>query len=95
MTADFSASSLEGDTSGHITDNLNFSATTKVDWFGTIRGRVGIAFDNRLFYGTGGAAYGKVKSSYTASYDGNGGGNDYFDIDDTVGSVSGSNSSTQ
>jgi len=95
VTADFSASSLEGDTTGHITDNFNFSATTKVDWFGTIRGRVGIAFDNLLFYGTGGAAYGKVKTSYTAGYDGNGGDNDYFNIDDTVGSVSGSNSSTQ
>ncbi len=29
-----------------------------VDWFGTVRGRVGYAFDRFLVYGTGGFAYG-------------------------------------
>jgi outer membrane immunogenic protein len=30
-------------------------------WFGTLRGRVGIAFDNVLFYATGGLAYGGLR----------------------------------
>lgn len=30
-------------------------------WFGTARGRIGYAFDNVLFYGTGGLAFGELK----------------------------------
>lgn len=30
-------------------------------WFGTLRGRAGFAYNNILFYGTGGLAYGSVK----------------------------------
>lgn len=30
-------------------------------WFGTLRGRVGMAWNNILFYGTGGLAYGGLK----------------------------------
>ena len=30
-------------------------------WFGTLRGRVGYAFSNVLFYGTGGLAFGELK----------------------------------
>jgi outer membrane immunogenic protein len=38
----------------------------KIDWFGTVRGRVGIlATPNVLFYATGGLAYGEVASSGT------------------------------
>ena len=33
------------------------------DWFSTLRGRVGFAADNFLFYGTGGLAYGKMDAS--------------------------------
>jgi outer membrane immunogenic protein len=31
-------------------------------WFGTLRGRAGYAFNNILFYGTGGLAFGELKS---------------------------------
>jgi outer membrane immunogenic protein len=48
----------------------SFNYEEKIDWFGTIRGRLGYAWDNVLFYGTGGAAYGKIKVS--GSYDGEG-----------------------
>lgn len=34
----------------------------QTDWFGTIRGRLGFAVDNMLFYGTGGLAYGNVQA---------------------------------
>ena len=30
-------------------------------WFGTVRGRVGYAFNNVLFYGTGGLAFGELR----------------------------------
>ncbi|MET0971760.1 MAG: outer membrane beta-barrel protein [Tardiphaga sp.] len=39
--------------------------STKSDWFGTVRGRVGIATGPVLSYVTGGYAYGNVKSSVT------------------------------
>jgi len=43
-----------------------FQATENVDWFGTVRGRLGwLATDNLLLYGTGGLAYGRVKASAT------------------------------
>jgi outer membrane immunogenic protein len=35
----------------------------EANWFGTVRGRLGFAADNMLFYGTGGLAYGNVKAS--------------------------------
>jgi outer membrane immunogenic protein len=34
-----------------------------IDWFGTLRGRIGLAANNVLFYGTGGLAYGGTNSS--------------------------------
>lgn len=37
------------------------SVSTKVDWFGTVRGRIGFAFDRILVYGTGGLAYGNAE----------------------------------
>jgi outer membrane immunogenic protein len=35
---------------------------TDVDWFGTVRGRIGSTFGQSLLYATGGLAFGKVKS---------------------------------
>jgi outer membrane immunogenic protein len=35
-----------------------------MDWFGTVRARLGYAGGAWLFYGTGGLAYGHVKYSY-------------------------------
>ena len=34
-------------------------------WWGTLRGRAGVAWQSFLFYGTGGLAYGHVKYSYS------------------------------
>jgi len=36
------------------------TATDTLDWFGTVRGRVGYAFGAALLYGTGGFAYGGI-----------------------------------
>jgi len=37
--------------------------SVSIDWFGTTRLRAGVAVDNVLIYGTGGVAYGAVKST--------------------------------
>jgi outer membrane immunogenic protein len=42
----------------------NFSATQKIDWFGTVRGRLGyFLHPDWMVYATGGLAYGQVKES--------------------------------
>ena len=48
--------------------NTNLTAATvnytqKLDWFGTLRGRIGVANPTTLVYVTSGLAYGRVKSS--------------------------------
>jgi outer membrane immunogenic protein len=48
---------------GNTIDQVNASQTQ--NWFGTVRGRIGWATGNFLFYGTGGLAYGNVEDSYT------------------------------
>ncbi len=45
------------------TQNLNFNQ--RLDWFGTVRGRVGLATGPVLSYVTGGWAYGSVKTTLT------------------------------
>jgi outer membrane immunogenic protein len=43
------------------------TATGKVPWFGTIRGRVGYAFASTMIYATGGGAYGESELEGTVS----------------------------
>ena len=49
-----------GGTGGIIPGTLvyNPSGVSSLDYFGTVRGRIGYAVDKALFYGTGGFAYG-------------------------------------
>ena len=48
-----------------------YSVRPSLDYFGTVRGRVGYAFDRVLIYGTGGFAYGGgLASSYASAYTG-------------------------
>ncbi len=46
--------SPDGPNPATVIDNENS------DWFGTVRGRFGLTFDDLLVYGTGGLAYGRV-----------------------------------
>ena len=47
-----------------LSQGNNFIASEKVDWFGTVRGRLGFLLTDRLLaYGTGGFAYGGVKQN--------------------------------
>jgi outer membrane immunogenic protein len=50
VETDIQGSGMNDEVSGLAKDNL--------DWFGTLRGRVGFAADRALFYTTGGLAYG-------------------------------------
>ncbi len=50
------------------TGNYNFQSTSKVDWFGTVRGRIGfVPAERLLIYATGGLAYGEVKTNIANS----------------------------
>lgn len=40
---------------------------SKIDWFGTTRGRLGYTWNSVLFYGTGGVAYGRVHTEIVGS----------------------------
>jgi outer membrane immunogenic protein len=58
---------IEADFQGsNIGDELD-PYRSKINWFGTVRPRVGYAFDRTMIYGTGGLAYGNVK--YTVPFD--------------------------
>ena len=50
---------------------FNGTASSKLEWFGTTRGRLGfLATPSFLLYGTGGVAYGSIASSWTANFPG-------------------------
>jgi outer membrane immunogenic protein len=44
------------------------TAKEQIDWFGTVRGRVGVVNNNILFYGTGGVAFGSVKQTIADNF---------------------------
>jgi outer membrane immunogenic protein len=64
-------------TVGHVGDTPDFNVAAlpvgsaleqKLDWFGTVRGRIGPAITPTiLIYATGGLAYGRVRSTYSVS----------------------------
>jgi outer membrane immunogenic protein len=68
IEADIQAANIEG----RLTGSLDFgggndgylSGATTVDWFATLRPRLGFANDRFMVYVTGGAAYGSITSSY-------------------------------
>jgi outer membrane immunogenic protein len=49
----------------HISDSNAFEKS-EMNWFGTIRGRLGYTFGSALVYGTGGFAFGNVENSIAA-----------------------------
>ncbi|WP_105984946.1 MULTISPECIES: outer membrane protein Omp31 [unclassified Brucella] len=66
---DFQGSSVTGSISAGAS-GLEGKAETKVEWFGTVRARLGYTATERLMvYGTGGLAYGKVKSAFNLGDD--------------------------
>lgn len=65
--ADIDASAIKGSntSAGQVGyGQAAFTTSQKVDWFGTVRGRIGfLPADRLLVYGTGGLAYGEVKEA--------------------------------
>jgi outer membrane immunogenic protein len=54
---------------GYTTYPYGYGSTSGgIDWFGTVRGRVGFAWDRLLVYGTGGFAYGGGESNNNGYY---------------------------
>ncbi len=64
LEADIQGASLSGG-GANVAGISQTSYSTSSDWFGTVRGRVGLATGPVLSYFTGGFAYGNVKSTIT------------------------------
>jgi outer membrane immunogenic protein len=70
LETDFQGSNLGGSATvsgrfalfggGLAANPATFTANDKLDWFGTVRGRVGLAIGRSLFYTTAGLAYGEA-----------------------------------
>lgn len=62
LETDFQFADMQDSAFGNYSGNPAFAggATADIDWFGTLRGRVGITSGQTLFYLTGGLAYADV-----------------------------------
>jgi outer membrane immunogenic protein len=58
---------FDGSTQSKTTTFGIVTETDKIPWLGTVRGRLGLAFDRFLVYGTGGAGWGNFQSTITAT----------------------------
>jgi outer membrane immunogenic protein len=69
LEADLDYGQIKGGATGpaiviFLPSTITTSTEMKLDWFGTVRGRLGMAaFDRSLIYATGGLAYGRATSS--------------------------------
>jgi outer membrane immunogenic protein len=72
LEADFDAGEVSGNTSKLNPANTwdTYGDKSQLDWWGTVRGRLGYTFGPALVYATGGFAYGLVESqvTYTSTY---------------------------
>jgi outer membrane immunogenic protein len=64
IEADIEGSGIENSFQNRVLNGFGdtLHANKDLDWFGTVRGRLGYAFGNALVYGTGGFAFGGVKN---------------------------------
>jgi outer membrane immunogenic protein len=70
LEADFQGSHISASQAATLpyidaADTVTVGLSTNLEWFGTIRGRVGYAWDRLLLFATGGFAYGEVRTAYT------------------------------
>jgi outer membrane immunogenic protein len=85
IEADFQGSTLQGSYDNtQVGGGAGWQDGSKVDWWGTARGRIGYAFGSFLPYATGGLAYGNVGTNGSCSV-----GPGLFSCDQSQGSVSG------
>lgn len=62
--ADIAATSIDTSVAG-VLGGVAFAASSDLDYFGTVRARLGYAWDTVLVYGHGGFAYGKASQDVT------------------------------
>jgi outer membrane immunogenic protein len=63
LEADASWTNLKGRGSFNtIPGDVNWTIENRLDWFGTVRGRAGVAVNNFLLYGTAGVAFGQTRA---------------------------------
>jgi len=72
LEADFQGSDIKATATQALTpalfDATSTSVTKSLDWFGTVRGRLGVlATPQWLLYATGGLAYGQTRTSFTTT----------------------------
>jgi len=68
VEADIQGSGIEGNSSlSLVNENAGFYGSSQLDWFGTVRGRVGYSCGRSLIYATGGVAFGGVKDSLSVA----------------------------
>jgi len=65
IVADIQASGIDDSDFVAFANGTTAGQTSKIQWFGTVRGKLGWAAGNWLFYGTGGLAYGEVDVAAT------------------------------
>jgi outer membrane immunogenic protein len=73
IEADFQGSGERGSlttcTGTCVSGSAFGSASTRLDWYGSVRGRLGFLPHERVFlYGTGGFAYGHLRTDYTTGF---------------------------
>ena len=68
VETDFQGAGISSSIGGTTAAGIGFTSQQNIDWFGTVRGRIGYAFNQVLVYGIGGFAYGNV--SQHANYGG-------------------------
>ena len=78
VEADIQAAAIEGNASSSFPGGgplcgYDYTAKRSMDYFGTLRGRVGYATDSTLAYATGGFAFGDGKYSGAATFNAGGG----------------------
>ena len=78
VEADIQAAGIEGSASSSFPGGgplcgYDYTAKRSMDYFGTLRGRVGYATDSTLAYATGGFAYGDAKYNGAATFSAGGG----------------------
>jgi len=72
VVGDFDWTNLSGTQQTTFTRDPGFIGATneKIDWLASVRGRLGWAFDNVLFYATGGVAWTQIKTSASFTFPG-------------------------
>jgi outer membrane immunogenic protein len=65
IEADIQGAAIDGNGVLNISGPATATGKNDLDWFGTVRGRLGYAMDGTLLYFTGGFAFGGVKDTLT------------------------------